>query len=104
MNNLMELKVNFLCVTYVQSLAVTGGEDGILYVWGDDQILKKQSAHQFPNLSVPILCLASISGSNEFVSGGMGGRIMVWRLEEENLELLYTYFVSDMKKSQEAIR
>ena len=40
-SNIMELKVNFLCITYVEGFAVTGGEDGYLYVWGDEQIMKK---------------------------------------------------------------
>ena len=47
--------MTFLCVVYVGELAITGGEDGIviihsfhhsylikLYLWGDDQILKKE--------------------------------------------------------------
>jgi hypothetical protein len=33
---IMELKVNFLCLTYVNGLPITGGEDGYLYLWSDD--------------------------------------------------------------------
>ena len=88
----MELKVTFLCVVYVGELAITGGEDGIvilysfhhsylikLYLWGDDQILKKEeNAHRKGNINVPILCLASVKESDLFVSGGMAGKIRVW--------------------------
>ena len=28
--NIMELKVTFLCITYVGELAITGGEDGVV--------------------------------------------------------------------------
>ena len=32
---IMELKVTFLCICYVGELAITGGEDGVLYVWDE---------------------------------------------------------------------
>ena len=28
--NIMELKVTFLCIVYVETLAITGGEDGVV--------------------------------------------------------------------------
>ena len=31
--NIMELKVTFLCITYVGELAITGGEDGVVRIF-----------------------------------------------------------------------
>ncbi len=113
----MELKVTFLCVVYVGELAITGGEDGIvilhffrhsylikLYLWGDDQILKKEeNAHRKGNINVPILCLASVKDSNIFVSGGMGGRVIVWKQNQEEIKFIVDYPLGKGKSPQEVM-
>ena len=44
---IQDLKVTFLCLCYVGELAITGGEDGVLYVWDEKQIFYKQEkAHR----------------------------------------------------------
>ena len=64
----------------------------MLYLWGEDQIIRKEeNAHKVTGLNVPIMCLASKTGSNRFVSGGMDGRIIVWELQQEELKKVIDY-------------
>ena len=55
-------------------------------------------------MSVPILCLASVKDSNIFVSGGMGGRVIVWELNQDEIKFIVDYPLGTDSKPQVAMQ
>ena len=55
------LQVSFYSLCFVYNTIVTGGNDGFLYIWADNQVKKKQTAHP----KAPILSLSSQKNSSK---------------------------------------
>lgn len=78
-----KLDITFLCVTHINDIIITGGEDGYLYFWDRVRIIKKFKAHEHS----AIFCLkASVYKgksliSDIFVSGGMYGQVNLFLIK-----------------------
>jgi WD40 repeat protein len=63
-----------MTLIFVNETIVSAGNDGFLYVWDMNRIVKMQNAHP----KSQILTLATTLGSNMFISGGKDGKVIIW--------------------------
>lgn len=92
------LKVIFITLIFVREVLITGGNDGYLYIWDEKKLQIKIKFNAHP--SHPILTLHTTKDSDQFVSGGMDGKVLIWKLSvigsesSYNLETMYQFDVT----------
>mgnify|MGYP002868089370 CR=1 FL=1 len=80
-NNTKKIFITFYSVIFLKDVAITGGSDGYLYMWGDQSLLKKQNA----NPKAAILTLFASKNSKIFASGGVDGKAIIWQLGSSSI-------------------
>ena len=89
-----ELRVDFMTLIFVNETIISGGNDGYLYVWDFNKIVKQQNAHP----KSQVLSLYTTLGSNMFVSGGKDGKVVIWELgSQEYSYILEKFYEYDIK-------
>lgn len=83
LNNQISIKdpVIFYSIIFIRDVAITGGSDGYLYMWGDKTLIKKQNA----NPKAAILSLYSSKNSKIFASGAIDGKAIIWQLGSSSI-------------------
>jgi WD40 repeat protein len=66
--------VTFLNVSYIGNTLITSGDDGFIYLWEGYRIVRRIPAHQGA-----IYALHCNSKLGYMVSGGMDGKVVLWR-------------------------
>jgi len=72
---LENLFVTFLNILFVGTTLITGGDDGYLYLWEGERIVRRIFAHEGA-----IFALHGKAKLGLVVSGGMEGIVTLWRL------------------------
>jgi len=105
-DDLENLKVTFLNVVFIGENLITSGDDGFLYLWENQRIMRRIFAHEGE-----ILALHCNSKLGLLVSGGIVGIVNLWRLNTEqksnvkSLERLKIYNLRrNVADAQEAVR
>lgn len=89
--------VTFLCICFIRDTLITSGDDGYLYLWEGERIVRRILA-----------CNSSIFALNcnpklgLLISGGLDGEITLWRLLVEtksNIKSLEKLKVYNMRKN-----
>lgn len=86
-----------MSLIFIKNIIISAGDDGYLYMWNHEQLLKQQEAH--PRST--ILCLYKNSRNTQFASGGTDGRIILWDMSSNNntnkliLEKIHEYMIVD---------
>lgn len=73
-DDLENLFVTFMNAIFVGGTLITSGDDGFLYIWDRDRIVRRILAHEGS-----IFALAA-SKQGLVVSGGIEGIVTLWRL------------------------
>jgi WD40 repeat protein len=73
--------ITFYSIIFLKDVAITGGSDGYLYMWGDRTLIKKQNA----NPKSAILTLFASKNSKIFASGGVDGKAIIWQLGSSSI-------------------
>lgn len=74
-DDLENLFVTFLNITFIGGTLLTGGDDGFLYLWDRQRIVRRIFAHEGA-----IFATHSQSKLGLVISGGMEGIVTLWRL------------------------
>ena len=74
-DDLENLFVTFLNITFIGGTLLTGGDDGFLYLWDRQRIVRRIFAHEGS-----IFATHSQSKLGLVISGGMEGIVTLWRL------------------------
>ena len=70
-----DVKVAFLNCLQVNEVLLTGGDDGKIYIWREEKLLKRVSGHE--------RCVLSMDANEDLglvTTGGLDGHIAVWKL------------------------
>ena len=66
-----------MCICFAKDLIITGADNGKLYIWRNYKLVTYVNAHEGA-----VNCLEySGKESNILVSGGIDGKIMLWKIE-----------------------
>jgi hypothetical protein len=74
-DDLENLYVTFLNMIFIGDTLITSGDDGFLYLWERERIIRRIFSHEGP-----IFGLNANSKLGLVVSGGMEGVVTLWRL------------------------
>jgi WD40 repeat protein len=74
-DDLENLFVTFLCVVFIGNTMITSADDGFLYLWDEDRIVRRIFAHE-----AAIFALHQNSKLGLLVSGSLEGTVILWRL------------------------
>jgi WD40 repeat protein len=74
-NEAEELQVAFLVITAMNDVLITSADDGKIYVWRHEKLVKKVSGHEGS-----IFALDVIPDLHILVSGGIDGRVVIWKI------------------------
>ena len=79
------IQAEFLCMAFlVDDMFITGGNDGCLYLWKNNKIIKEQKGHG----DAMILCLCSHPREQKyFASGGSEGTVNLWEIKKTNQDI-----------------
>lgn len=94
---LENIYVTFLCVAILKDTLITAGDDGYLYIWENQRIVRRLFAHEGA-----ILALDSNDSLGFVASGGMEGIVILWRLLIEprsNIKSLDKLKVFNLRKN-----
>lgn len=70
-----ELQVAFLVIVAMNDVIITSADDGKIYIWRHEKLVKKVSGHEGS-----IFALDVIPDLHILVSGGIDGRVVVWKI------------------------
>lgn len=74
-DELENIFVSFLSMAFLKNTLVASGDDGFLYLWEDERIIRRIFAHEGS-----VLALDCNTKVGLIVSGGMEGNVVLWRL------------------------
>ena len=72
---LENIYVTFLCAVNISETLITSGDDGFLYMWDFQRIIRRTFAH-----NGAVFALDSNSKLGFLASGGMDGTVVLWRV------------------------
>jgi len=72
---LENIYVTFLAMGFLKSTIVVSGDDGFLYLWENERIIRRLFAHEGA-----IFAIDTNPKVGLIVSGGMEGNVILWRL------------------------
>ena len=93
-----------LCVGFLQDTLVTSGDDGYLYIWENERIIRRVFAHEGA-----IFALDCNNKLGFMASGGIEGVVILWRILVEprsnikSLDKLKVFNLSKGLDSQSAV-
>jgi len=73
--DLDNLYVTFLCICFLRETLITSGDDGFLYIWDGERIVRRVQAAESS-----IFALNSNPKLGLLISGGLDGTVTLWRL------------------------
>jgi WD40 repeat protein len=96
--------VTFMCICFLRETLITSGDDGYLYLWEGERIVRRIHAAESS-----IFALNCNPKLGLLISGGLDGEITLWRLLVEtksnikSLERLKVYSLRKNMDIQQAI-
>ena len=97
---LENIYVTFLCCAFISDTLITAGDDGQLYIWEHQRIVRRVFAHEGAILSL------EVNQKLGFIaSGGMEGIVVLWRLLSEarsNVKSLDKLKVFNLRRNMDA--
>ena len=97
---LENIYVTFLCCCFISDTLITAGDDGQLYIWEHQRIVRRVFAHEGA-----VLALEVNQKLGFIASGGMEGIVILWRLLSEarsNVKSLDKLKVFNLRKNMDA--
>lgn len=89
--------VTFLCCGFINDTLITSGDDGFLYIWENERIIRRIFAHEGS-----IFALDCNSKLGFIASGGIEGIVILWRILVEprsNIKSLDKLKVYNLRKN-----
>ena len=96
-DDLENLYVTFLNMIFIGDTLITSGDDGFLYLWERERIIRRIFSHEGP-----IFGLNANSKLGLVVSGGMEGVVTLWRLlieQKSNVKSLERLRICNVRKN-----
>jgi WD40 repeat protein len=78
-SELDNIYVSFLCICFLRETLITSGDDGFLYLWEGERIVRRIQANESS-----IFALNCNPKLGLLISGGLDGTVTLWRLLVEN--------------------
>lgn len=72
---LENIYVTFLCAVNISDTLITSGDDGFLYMWEYQRIIRRHFAH-----NGAVFALDANKSLGYLASGGMDGTVILWRV------------------------
>lgn len=91
--------MTFLNIIFIGGTLITSGDDGYLYLWDRERVVKRILAHEGA-----IFALNANSKLGTVVSGGMEGLVTLWRLlveQKTNVKSLERLRICNMRKNMD---
>jgi len=70
--------VTFLCMAFIKDTLISGGDDGNLYLWEQNRIVLRQSAHDSQ-----VFSLHAFPENGTLATGGKEGNAFLWVLRTD---------------------
>jgi WD40 repeat protein len=89
--------VSFLVICFLRDILITSGDDGYLYLWEGERIIRRVVANESS-----VFALSSNPKLGLLVSGGLEGIVVLWRLlveSKSSIKSLVRLKVFNMRKS-----
>jgi len=99
-DELENIFVTFLCVGFINDTLITTGDDGYLYIWEQERIIRRVFGHEGA-----IFALDCNQKLGLICSGGMEGIVLLWRLLVEprsNIKSLDKLKVFNLRRNLDA--
>jgi WD40 repeat protein len=96
-SELDNIYVSFLCICFLRDTLITAGDDGFLYLWEGERIVRRIQAAESS-----IFALNSNPKLGLLISGGLDGQVTLWRLLVEtksNVKSLERLKVYSLRKN-----
>jgi len=97
--DLENIFVTFLAINFIQDTLITSGDDGFLYLWDRERIIRRVFAHEGS-----IFALNCNPKLGLVVSGGIEGIVTIWRLlveQKSNIKSLERLKIFNMRKNMD---
>ena len=96
-----KLRCTFLCMVFYHQIIFTGSDDGYVSVWDGERIVNRFVGHA----NAPILSIYVQAEQNLLATGGIDGRVNLWRIvplpqSAFQLELVESYAIANMDAQQ----
>ena len=96
-DDLENIYVTFLAICFIRDTLISCGDDGFLYLWDKERIVKRVQGHEGS-----IFALSCNQKLGLVVSGGVEGIVTLWRLlveQKSNVKTLERLKVFNMRKN-----